>query len=329
MIKNISLKEIGKKLQDAQSILLFPHENADGDAIGSCVALCLSLREMGKDAFVLVGEEPADFISFITGDCCIGDGSKINNPDICMCVDCGEEKRISGREDKYYSGKIRLTLDHHVTEAGFGDFFYVDENAAATGELVYELLKEMGAEITVPVAEALYVAISTDTGNFKYSNTSPKTHIIAAELMEAGVDHNRIMVELYQNVDIRQLKIRSAAFARAEIFAGGKGAITCVTRRMLEEAGARQEHAETVIDSIRDISGVEIAAVLKERDDNKIKVSLRAKSCGKVNDIAGKFGGGGHVKAAGCTVDMEISEAAEKIKAAITESLALLFGGNE
>ncbi|MCI7145186.1 MAG: bifunctional oligoribonuclease/PAP phosphatase NrnA [Clostridiales bacterium] len=329
MINNISLKEIGKMLQDAESILLFPHENADGDALGSCVALCTTLRNEGKRASVYVGEKPADYISFIAGDCCVTENLREENPDICLCVDCSEESRIPGRLNAYNSGKVRLTVDHHLATGGFGDYYYIDEKAAATGELIYDIIREMGAEMSRPAAEALFVAISTDTGNFRHSNTTPKTHRMAAELLEAGIDRNRVMVELYENVDLRQLKVKAAALDEMEIFAGGKGAITRVSRDMLDGAGASDEHGETVIDMLRDIKGVEIAAVLKEKSDGRIKVSLRAKSAGRVNEIAAKFGGGGHVKAAGCTLEMSPEEALETMKREITHSLEGISGGNK
>lgn len=327
MIKNISLKEIGNKLQDADSILLFPHENADGDALGSCMGLCITLRNIGKEAFVCMGEEPAEYISFIADESCICRGNVLENPDVTMCIDCSGENRIPGRFDRFNSGKVRITIDHHVTDCGFGDFYYIDETAAATGELIFTLIGEMGEELSIEAAEAIFAAISSDTGNFKYSNTTPDTHEIAAALLRRGIDQNKLMVDLYQNVDIRQMKVQAEAFAKAEIFAGGKGAITCVSRKMLEDIGAGDEHGETVIDYLRDIRGVEIAAVLKERDRGMIKVSLRAKSYGKVNEIAGKFGGGGHVKAAGCTLEMSMDEAWIEIRSVIEEAFDKGFGG--
>ena len=180
---------------------------------------------------------------------------------------------------------------------------------------------EMGQDVDKEVATPIYIGISSDTGNFKYSNTTPATHRITADLLEKGIDHNSIMVNLYQNVRRQEIEVKALALLRKELFAGGKGAISCVTQEMLDSCQAEISDAETVIDDLRDIRGVEISSVLKERQ-GKIKVSFRAKSYADVGSIAKAFGGGGHMKASGCTLEMSMEEAYETIKKAIEEALA-------
>lgn len=315
------MKEIGQQLLAAESVLLFPHINIDGDALGSCVALCKALRNAGKKAAILVEEEVPEYVGFLDDGYCTQDHGIFGTPDICMCVDCSETKRFPAREETFFKGKTTICLDHHFTGEPFADFNYIDGDVAATCELAYQLLQTMGLEITKEIAEAIYTGISTDTGNFQYSNTTKQTHLIAAELLDAGIDHNKITVKLYQNTRLEKLRITARVLDNMEVFAGGRAAIAYASQAMLEAEGVSMEDTEGAIDLIRNIQGVEIAAFLKEREEKVIKVSMRAKTDGNVAEIAGKFGGGGHIKAAGCTLYTDLEDTRTQLKTAIEESL--------
>ncbi len=321
MIANITLKEIGDILEKAESVLLFPHENADGDAIGSCVALCSTLRSKGKDVYVLMDSPLAEYIAFLDeGDekrFCTTEKNVISRPDVCLCIDCSDMSRIPKLEDVFHGGKIKMAVDHHEVSECKLDYYYIDPKEAATAQIIRKLLSEMKCEIDIVAANALFTAISSDTGNFKYSNTTAETLRIAVELMDMGVDHNKIMVNLYQKKDIRQLCIDNAAVNNMELLAEGKVAFACVTREMFAKCNAKIEHAEEVINTIRDIDGVEYAFVLKEIGPDKVKVSMRAKSYGDVAGIAVTLGGGGHLKAAGCTLNCGLEKAVIRVKAEI------------
>ena len=180
------------------------------------------------------------------------------------------------------------------------------------------MIKELDVEIDKTVAESLYTGINTDTGSFQYSNTTADTHAIAADLMTYGGDHTAINVKLYQTIPMTKIKIQSSILQRAEFLFEGKVAIGYVTGEMLDDAGAVLDDAEGTIDMLRNIEGVEIAAFLKEKGD-AVKVSMRAKSYANVAEIVSVFGGGGHVKAAGCTLEMGMEEALGAIKKAIGE----------
>lgn len=316
MNSNISLKEIGEKLKESNNILIFPHISADGDALGSSAALCGMLRALGKKAYVLLEENIPEYLSFLNSDCFTLDKDCIDSPDICICVDCSEESRIPERKDKFLSGRERICIDHHLTGEGFGDYWYIDGDEAACAQIIYKLIKIMDIDMDIPSAEALYTGIVTDTGSFQYSNTTSETHVIVADLMKKNIDHMKITVSVYQNVSLSKLMLRAKALEKIEMLSGGKAALVCVTRSMMKEASASYEEAEDVIDSVRNIEGVEIAAVLKEKEDS-VKVSMRAKSKGRVDTIAVKFGGGGHMKAAGCTLSLPVEKAAETIKSEI------------
>ena len=320
MKSNASIREIGNLLKNADSILIFPHLNPDGDALGSATALCLALRKLGKTAWVLMEDEVPQYISFIEFGCCTQDKNLIEKPDICICVDCGEESRFPKRADKFSEGKLKLCVDHHVTDKGFGDRYYIDESSAAAAQLIYKLIAEMGVEMDKQMANALYVGLSTDTGSFQYSNTTAETHMTAAALHEVGINHVDITVKLYQNISRKKIEIQKKVLETMEVFADGRAAIAYITMEMIEDIGASEDDAEGMVDILRNIEGVEIAIFLKEKQDG-IKASMRAKTYGNVDKIAKEFGGGGHIKAAGCTIKMSMADAVEALKGEVLNGL--------
>lgn len=319
MKSNASLKELAGFLKAAETILIFTHTNPDGDALGSAAALCRVLRKMGKTSWILMDEEVPEYISFMDTEFVTRDKECLKDHDVSICVDCGEYSRFPALVDKFDEGKLHLCVDHHATGDGFGDHYYIDPSEAATCQLIYKLIKELGSEfIDKTVAESIYTGINTDTGSFQYSNTTADTHAIASDLMTYGVDHTAINVKLYQTIPMTKLKIQASILQRAEFLFGGKVAVGYVTGQMLDEAGAVLDDAEGTIDMLRNIEGVEIAAFLKEKGE-AVKVSMRAKSYANVAEIVSVFGGGGHVKAAGCTLEMGMDEALDAIKKAIGE----------
>lgn len=318
MKSNASLKKLAGILNAAQTILIFIHTSPDGDALGSAAALCRALRKSGKLSWILLDEEIPGYISFMDTEFCTRDRDCITSPDVCICVDCGEYSRFPNLTDKYDEGRVKLCVDHHTADDGFGDYYYIDESAAATCQIIYRLLQEMDAEIDRDIAASLYTGISTDTGSFQYSNTTAETHAVASELMMTGIDHTAINVKLYQTVSMAKLKIQALILQRAQVLLDGKAAVSCVTGEMLKQASVGAGDAEGAVDMLRNIDGVEIAAFLKEREDG-VKVSMRAKSWVDVREIAAVFGGGGHTKAAGCTLHMPMDDALEAVKKEIKD----------
>lgn len=319
MKKNIELKELGNRLFEAKSVALFPHVNPDGDAVGSTVALCLALRSRGIESWVYSGKIPG-YLGFLNTEVITDDFGIMAPPDICMAVDCSDENRIDDRLEAFASGYTKLCLDHHLNEAGFGDYYYIDEDAAATCELVYDLLVSQGITPDRDTANAIYTGISTDTGNYKHTNTTPHVHEIAAELIRSGVDHMEVMVNLHENKSMKKVLCESTAVGRMLVFAEGKGVISYLTAADMAGLDASKEDTDEIIDALKKISGVEMAAYLEERE-NGIKVSMRAKTDGNVADICRKYDGGGHVKAAGCTLKMSMEDAFARIKFDMEEAL--------
>ncbi len=320
MMKN-TLNQIAAELKKANTVLLYPHVIMDGDTLGSSIALCIALRKLGKEAYILIEDDIPSYLAFLEKDYCTYDQQILECPDVSISVDCSDIERFFKRKEKFLTGKRSICIDHHRTNNFFAELNYIDENTAATGEIVFHLIKEMGMEVNVEMAEAIYTAITTDTGNFQYTNTTKTTHLIAAELFEIGIDLEKISVEVYQNIRHEKLKIMNEVIGTIEMVCGGKADIAYVTQEMLQKTGALMEETEGIIEILRNISGVEISAFLKENSENEIKVGLRAKTYGDVSVIAQSFGGGGHKKAAGCTIHASLAEAKKQISAAVIAHL--------
>lgn len=328
---NNTLKEIAKVLCDAKTVLLFPHVNADGDALGSCVALSRALSQFGVDCRILIEDKIADNLAFLdrTAGVDIAGGTYTTfdagifgaAPDVCLAVDNGEPERFPKRKEAFYTGKTLGCIDHHPTSKPFADFNYIDPAAAATGEIVYDLICAMGAKVDKKIAEALFAAITTDCGNFQYSNTTRRTFEIACELMDTGFNLVEVSNAIYQNNPPQRIKLEAEIMGTMELCGDGKVAIAYVTQEMLRETGARLEDTDGIINVLRGIAGVEVAALFKENDEHKIKLSMRAKSYANVSEVAQEFGGGGHVRAAGCTLEMTMTEAIETMKPHIVNAV--------
>lgn len=320
MINN-TFREIAEVFLGAESVLIYPHINMDGDAAGSAAALCKALRLLGKDAYILIEDPLPANLKFLDKGYFTNHQDIIKNPDVSVCVDCGDTERFLMRRSKFYEGKTTVCIDHHQTTVEFCNYNHVNSEAASTGELVFQIVKEMGIEQDAEIGEAIFAAITTDTGNFQYSNTNRNCHLIMAELYDWGVDTNRISMELYENSRPEKLKITAKALENLEIIGGGKGAIAYVTRVQMEETGADYDETDEIVNVLRSISGVEYAAFLKEKYYGQIWVSLRTKRDGDVARIASRHYGGGHARAAGCKLYMSVEDAVHLIKRELEEAI--------
>lgn len=321
MKANNTLREIGSALMEAKSIVIVPHEMMDGDAFGSAVALCKALRLEGKEAWILLEDKIPDYLEFLGNGYCTENLDILPSPDVSICVDCGDRDRFPKRVDAFDAGKLRICIDHHTTSQRVFDMNYVDGHAAATGEIIFDLMAEMGWVLDKEMSEALFVAITTDTGNFQFSNTTKKSHEIVIALYDKGMDFSKVSTEIYQNESMSKFRLESKAIDTAEIFAGGQGVMACVTNDMLRECGASMEEAEGIASRLRSIRGVEISVLIKEYPKGCIKVGLRAKNKGDVSVIATEFGGGGHIKAAGFTMCASLDTVKGLVKEAVENQL--------
>ena len=318
-MKNNSLKEIGEKLLSGKKVVIYPHSGVDGDALGSCTALCLALRNRGIESIVLTDEDMPNNLRFLDRGCCSSYMDDGNGADISVCVDSGEIQRIGDRGEVFNKAPFSICIDHHVTGKYFCDLNYIDSNAGATGEIMFSLFKECNIEITKEIAESLYTAIITDTGNFMYQNTRPITHEIAAELLEKGVRPDDVALQLYESNRMERLKIEGEAMRTLQLFSDGKIASVYVSQAMLELTGAKMDETDGIAPKVRSIKGVDVAIFFKEKAKDEIKVSMRSKKLLDVSKVSMAFGGGGHARAAGCTIRSDLDTAMKKVTEAVIE----------
>lgn len=306
------MNRVIEKINNAKSIAVFPHINEDGDALGTCFAFAEVMRRLGKEAVVYVNDIPEKRLEFMGSDYVVYDEDKTYSYDLCACLDCGDLQRIGRRIKLFNEINNSINIDHHATNTNFADANYVCGGASAAAEVLYCVFEEMGITLEKREAEHLYTAICSDTGSFKYSSTSPKTMRIAAKLMEYGFNFSEISRRLF---DCRSY---DAAMMCAEVTMGMKsyenGKITIVTvdDSIYEKYGIDVKDAPNFVDIPRCIEGAEAAACIKHQNGT-IRVNLRSNGNADVSKTALSFGGGGHLRAAGCNIDASSLEEAEKI----------------
>ena len=323
-MKNNSFDELAEVISKKEKIYLFTHIHMDGDALGSSAALCSALRKMGRECYIILEDKIPDNLMFLAHDYCRKDYSELEGADLSICIDCSEKSRFPKRAELFAKGKETMCIDHHKTTEPTCNYNYVDSSAAATGQLIYHLINALGVEIDKEIGEAIFAAITTDTGNFQYSNTSRETHEITAALYDAGIEANKVSVELYEKVRMEKLMIENRAFETLKTYCDGQVAVAYVTQKMLKETGALMEETENVVQILRSIAGVEVAVFLKEINSNLVKVSMRSKTKVDVAEIASEFSGGGHSRAAGCTFNATIEDAHRTLVKKIVDSLESL-----
>ncbi len=302
-----------KIIRESESIYLASHVQPDGDNIGSLLALGMALKKINKDVKILkVDNIPSDY-KFLPSVELIKDYEIEKEIDLFIALDSGDIERLGIGKQFAKNANFIINIDHHISNTNFGDINIVSPSAAATGEIVYEFIRKMEIDIDKDIATCLYTAISTDTGSFIYSNTSYKTHLIAADLIKAGIDTSDININLYQRKSFERTRLLIDVVKDMEMYFNNKLGMASVTQELLMSNNAKLEDSEGIISFIRDIDSVEVACILKEIDEKEIKISLRSKKEIDVSKICAKFDGGGHKRAAGCTLYMGIDEAKKLI----------------
>lgn len=296
-----------------ENFILIAHVSPDGDTLGSSLALMWVLRRMGKAAVVVCEDGVPTVYRFLPGSGEIRRPEEALAAEAVIAVDCADLKRTGHCETLLCQAASTLNIDHHSTNTNYCDQNLVRE-VAATGELIYQLAADLGVPMDPVIASCLFTALVTDTGNFSYSNTTPDTLRIAAELLEAGIDLPTINRNIYRTIPLHKVKLLGLAITKTRVFENGRIGISAISLADMLQCGASGEDSEGVIDSIRDIDTVEIACLLRESEtDGKIRVSLRGKRAADVSQIAIRHGGGGHKLAAGCTLDAPLEDAFETI----------------
>jgi phosphoesterase RecJ-like protein len=301
-------------VREHDSFLLVTHENPDGDALGSILAAKLALDRLGKDAAMFLGGDsgvPEEF-GFLPLEELRREVPADAAQRVLFALDCASAQRTGLPPALLEGASLSLNVDHHHDNTRFARINLVVPHASSTGEIVRGLLRELGVSLTPEIAEALYVALVTDTGRFQYTNTTPEALRLAAELVEAGADVQRVFQQVYESVAFAKLKLIARALERAQVYEGGRLVISYLLRSDFHELGVGEEYAEGVIDYIRAVDGAEMAATIREPPEPPTaprRVSLRAAVDElDVSAIARERGGGGHRRAAGFSSDESIEE---------------------
>jgi phosphoesterase RecJ-like protein len=317
----MNLKAAASFLQSHTSFVLAAHQSPDGDTLGSCLALREALLAMGKDAAVVCPDRVPPYLGFLAGADTVTGTDGIEPPkEAVIFVDCADHRRTGHLQAALETAPYQFCIDHHGTnprESKDGDWV---EEVSATGELILRLLDALDAPITRGIADALYTAIATDTGNFSYGNTSPEAFEAAAKLLGYGINLPELNRVLFREMPLRKAKLVAYTLGHMELSEDGRLNLLAIPTAALSACGATKEDTEGLIDWLRDIDTVEAACVLRESDDC-VRVSMRSKRCCDVAEIAKRFGGGGHVAAAGCTLYLPLEEAVRTMREALTEAL--------
>ena len=292
----IDLKQAAEMLVKADNVLILTHANPDGDTLGSGFALLRALLKAGKRAKLINNDTINRKFDFLYEgiSCCDFEEEFI------VSVDVAEKKLLGDTVLLKYGERVDLAIDHHGISRLFAENTFCESESASCCEVIYLVIKEMGVEIDADIASCVYTGISTDTGCFRYSNVTPRTHRIAAELIEAGADHSRINVRMFETKSMNNIMLERMCLDSLRSYADGKIALIAVTKAMLEECGTDKSALDAIKPITRQIEGVEIGITVKEEDGDKVGVSIRSGENYDAAKICANFGGGGHARAAGC-----------------------------
>lgn len=313
------MNNILKKIKESNRIAITFHTSPDGDSLGTSLALMQGLSKKGKEVYILSKEEIPESFKFLPcSELIDGKNSRVLSGTECVIVlDCGDVKRINADLDFDNKNYTLINIDHHITNELYGDLNYVDTNASAMSETIYQMLRIMGIEIDKDMAKCLYTSLITDTGSFKYSGTTSVTHTIAGDLINTGINFSEIHRIVFDNKKVDGIRLYGKAIENLELI-NEKICIMTITKEMFSELGIDEKtDTSDIINIGMQIDTVETTALIKENDIG-VKISLRSKSKVDVRKVAEEFGGGGHIRASGLAME---NKTVDEAKSLITEKL--------
>ena len=307
----MTLDNIIEEINNAESIVILTHENPDGDAIGSSLALYNGLKQIGKNADLIIPEFPQTF-EFLKNSKEVKKEGKTEKYDLAIALDCGDIKRLDGFAKYFEDANVRISIDHHSANTMFADYNFVNPMAPACCQILVTVLEALGIEIDKEIGTCLLTGIITDTGGFKYSGVTAETFEFTAELLNKGVNVSNIYKRVLQTLSKPSFELRRRAMNRLEFLEEGKIAFTYTTLKDEEETMAGSNSHDGIVEIGRDIEGVEISIFLREKEDG-YKISLRSNEYVNVSDICLMFSGGGHIRAAGGSINLPFEQAKQKV----------------
>lgn len=314
------LLAIGERLVQAQTLVILPHLNADGDALGAAFALGLALETLGKKVDVLLEEDVPAMLDFLPGSHLVRPEPRAHY-DLAVNIDNGDVARLGRRSTLFLHAPARVSLDHHATNKVEADLSYVDTHAAATGEIIFDLVELMGVPMSRNIALCLYTAILTDTGGFRFTNTTARTHAIAASLMAHGIDHAYIAKRVFDTISWPKMLLMKQAMNRMTLYGEGRLAVSWLDADDIHSAGNKSEDFEGLVNLGRNLEGVEVSLFIREDEPHSFKGSLRSNNYVNVAEIAESMGGGGHKRASGFNCEGDLQEVVQDMIARILPHL--------
>ena len=303
---NLTRSDVARWLEERDDYLILTHRRPDGDTLGSAAVLCLGLRQLGKTAHILENPETTEKYRHLHSGLTV---EKVESHHTLVCVDTAAPGMLQLNAS---AENIQLRIDHHGTATSFTPWELVDATAGATGDIIYDVLMEMGARLDKAMAEALYTAVSTDTGCFRYANTNAHSYAVASACAQAGGDLHTINQEIFDTNSLARLRLQGWIVENIRFLKNGTLAVCALPKAVEEMLGVTEDDMENISGFPRSIQGVKMAATLRESGDG-VKVSVRALPGYDAAAVCQVFGGGGHKGAAGASMKMTLEEAAQAV----------------
>lgn len=317
----MTLDDILEEIKNAEKIVILTHESPDGDAVSSSLSMMHAIAQLGKQADVIIPEYPKDF-TFLPKAENIKKESEIKEYDLAIAVDCTDVKRLVGGKEYFETAKKTIEIDHHSVNAMYADYNYVDPVSPACCQVLIGMFEYFGIEINKELGTCILTGIITDTGGFQYSGVTPETLEFAAEILRKGVNISKIFQQVLRNKTKANCELTKMLYDRMEFFENGKIVISYITVEDNKKVNAQMGDDEGLVEIERDIEGVEVAVLLKEKEGaNGFKASLRSKEQVNVSNICFLLGGGGHPEAAGCFISGTLEQAKTKILNSIKQEM--------
>lgn len=303
-------------LKNNDDFLILTHAHPDGDTLGCGLALCEALTSLGKKAVVRCGDSVPSKYGYM-GSVCTDDVESEN----IIAVDVADAKLLGKAFEERFGGRVKLCIDHHGSNRLYADMTLLDPSAAAACEIILDVIYALGAEVTKSIANCIFTGLSTDTGCFRYSNVTPRTFRMAADMIEKGAEHSRINTIMFETKTKTYVALERLALESMTMYLDGRCAFITITQDMFRESGSDESEVDAIAAIPRQIEGVQVGVTMREKTDGTFKVSMRSHEGVDVSAICAMMGGGGHPRAAGCTVDGDAETARELVISCITEYL--------
>lgn len=314
----IDLNEAVRCLVENDNIVILPHDHPDGDTLGSAFALKRALNKIGKKVKIVCDDVIPEKYSYMTDG---EENDDFSDEKFVVAVDVADISLLGEKTREKYKNKINLAIDHHASNRLVCDKLLLEEKAAACCETIYEIIKKAGIEVDKKTADCLYTGLSTDSGCFRYSNTTSRTLRMASELVDLGASHSDINVIMFETTTRTYMRLENLVMKTMQMYYDDRCAIVNISQDMYEKSGSNETETDPIVAKTRQIEGVLVGAVLREKSDGSFKVSLRTNKDLDASAICGLLGGGGHAKAAGCQIDGPLENAREKLLDAIGKYL--------